>query len=1239
MSASEDLIDFDIIENQKENIQSLPQGRSARNLAKIFSPSPLQPLSTPTPSDTRTLNDAVREEYEEELANIGESDDPLDIYDRYVKWTLDAYPSAQATPNSQLAPLLERATKTFLNSPQYKNDPRYLKLWLLYIRFFSDTPRETFAFLARHNIGEGLALFYEEFAGWLEGAGRWVQAEEVFQMGIDKEARPAPRLLRKFNEFQERFAARPDSSNEPSSPALPTVRPALAAKIDPYAAVAPAPEDPQAPRPSAGVGGGSTTTKSGKQKLKIFSDDENGSAPAVSASPGAGWESIGSLADRKKENRIEPKPWVGETLKAGGKKSSTKMAIFKDESLKLPQITIPELQQVTINPRNGRSERIFVNLEAVYPSPDEIGTELSFEELRAAHRGWLDKSWEPELDIPSEPPSSKPAQDTNMGIETIAQQIPEKLAIARDSVFSNENRKEKFAVARDPVPTDENRPEKLVIARDPVYNDENYRPEKLVVARDSVYLDENGAKKEHNRETKHRRMKVKEVNKTQIISAKLSSPTGKKMKKRKASKEQTMTLHTKAATDEIYDIFNQPLKPANEEEEEEEEEESDDDDEDMTDGDYTSGGESTMTGGLHGTSEAGDDDETTDVKSESEWTEFTAQAPSPDVDDGDETIASTFTDGEDEEFEAIKVEIPRDVEEHDDLVTPIAEDGPFRSTTSFVPIPPEDYDPPTHPYRDPAQVSQNRLPFMTPIVERTESSLGLPTIRDQKHYFNSTTSPSRGSGSKIQVFQDDDDDDDEEEDSSPLREIVNEAKPVDRIPQPQLGKKKPSSNSTAFAKEIAPKGPIIHDSQCNPVDEGIRQLIFEKLQPPLISYEGFSQHDETRGQSAELKKYAKAASRAKGSSDRTSISAPPTLEFPGTDRHYTLKRELGAGAFAPVYLLESGIEDAEQDENETPAVMGKGAFDHFNRKSLEALKMEDPPSAWEFYIMRQAKRRLGVSRPAESILDVYEMHLYRDECYLIEEYRDQGTLLDIINISRADAKSPGGVMDELLVMFFTIELFRTIEALHSKGILHGDLKADNCLVRFDSLSDSDIWSPKYKRDGSDGWNKKGIALIDFGRGIDMKCFKPGVQFIADWKTGPQDCAEMRELRPWTYQIDYHGLAGIIHSMLFGKYIDTIAERPGDSIGGMGGGLRKWKIKEGLKRYWQTEIWAGVFDILLNPQGYVDGEEGGKLPVLRGMRVMREEMEEWLEGNCEKGAGLLKGVKRLEDGVRERAKRR
>lgn len=335
MSVSEDLIDFDIIENQKENIQSLPGGRSARALASMFSPTPLHKLATPTPTDTKNLNDVMRNEYEKEILTISESDDPLDVYDRYVRWTLDAYPSAQATPASQLLQLLERATKTFLTSAQYKNDPRYLKLWLSYIRFFSDAPRETFAFLARHNIGDGLALFYEEFAAWLEGAERWTQAEEVYTMGIEKQARPEARLLRKYNEFQQRFAVRPVDANEPSSPALPTVRPALAAKVDPFAAVAP--RDPQAPRPNSGVGG--TVSKSGRQKLTIFSDLAD-AAPAVASSETSGWESIGSLADRKKENVIEPKSWVGETLKAGGKKSSTKMAVFKVSSFLNPFLQI-----------------------------------------------------------------------------------------------------------------------------------------------------------------------------------------------------------------------------------------------------------------------------------------------------------------------------------------------------------------------------------------------------------------------------------------------------------------------------------------------------------------------------------------------------------------------------------------------------------------------------------------------------------------------------------------------------------------------------------------------------------------------------------------------------------------------------------------------------------------------------------------------------------------------------------
>ena len=332
MAPNDDLINFDLIEGHKENIQALPSGRSAKKLAELFSPSPLQPQFTPTPSDTKDVHDSIRAEFEAELVVISESDDPLDIYDRYVRWTLDAYPSAQATPQSQLHTVLERATKAFINSAQYKNDPRYVKLWLHYINFFSDAPREVFVFLSRHAIGETLALFYEEYAAWLEGAGRWAQAEEVYKLGIEREARPAARLIRKFGEFEQRRAQQADAEG-PASPALPAARPALAAKVDPFvAAAAAAARDPQAPRQTAGLGGQSS--KPARAKLAIFSDaDAAAAAPAMSSrgSGSKGWDSIGSLADRKKENTMEPKPWAGETLKAGGKKSSgAKLAIFRD---------------------------------------------------------------------------------------------------------------------------------------------------------------------------------------------------------------------------------------------------------------------------------------------------------------------------------------------------------------------------------------------------------------------------------------------------------------------------------------------------------------------------------------------------------------------------------------------------------------------------------------------------------------------------------------------------------------------------------------------------------------------------------------------------------------------------------------------------------------------------------------------------------------------------------------------
>lgn len=49
-----------------------------------------------------------------------------------------------------------------------------------------------------------------------------------------------------------------------------------------------------------------------------------------------------------------------------------------------------------VNPRTGRRERVFVDLESVYPDRSNPAHEVSFEELRAIKRGWMDKDWRKE---------------------------------------------------------------------------------------------------------------------------------------------------------------------------------------------------------------------------------------------------------------------------------------------------------------------------------------------------------------------------------------------------------------------------------------------------------------------------------------------------------------------------------------------------------------------------------------------------------------------------------------------------------------------------------------------------------------------------------------------------------------------------------------------------------------------------------------------------------------------------
>ncbi|KAK0673281.1 putative checkpoint serine/threonine-protein kinase [Cercophora samala] len=1189
----DDSVSFDLIESHKENIQSLPSGRSAKALAQLFSPRspsssfPSGPLNL---DDTKDENSRVKASFEAELASLDESDDPLDVWDRYVKWTLEAYPSAQNTKESGLLGVLERATRGLVNDKRYRQDGRYVRLWLWYVGWFVDDKREGYVFLSSKGIGEGLALFYEEYAGWLESVGRWAQAEEVYKLGIEREAAPTARLVRKFGEFERRRAAQGGGEGDgPSSPAIPAQRKVLGVRADPFGGGEPVVRDPQAPRQTSGVGGGGGGggAKPAKSKLAIFSDADAAPGPSAMSSRGPeskGWDSIGSMAERKKENTMAPKPWAGETLKAGGKKppsAGAKMAVFRDPSMD-KQISQSHIRidytkvQVTVNPANGKRERIYVDLRAVYPTPDEPGTEKSFEEIWAANRGWLDVEWEDEQQHES-------------------------------TLFMNDENS--FPGAGSAA---------------------GGKPQKMAIHADVIRLDENGAPIYPKGERTMRKKKKAELNETQIIRTNFDSPSGpKKLKKKKRQSvgEPTMTLHTKAATDDIYDIFNaevKPVKPLGDS----------DDEGGYESDDYTMGADGTR------------NITTSDVDEDEEEEEEEDEVEGDGDDNASEWSESSHKHHQDQSDDLIDV---HDGEEDDHP------DEPPRTRTMFVPIPPEDYVPTRRPWRDPVEAANNRLPFMTPITERTEMSLDVTA--DMGRYELHSKTPSRQINKNMIAEEDEEED---EEDltplSSPVRDVFEDenAFPKGKVPQPLLPKARPALASKPLAtKVLTPKaiktltinnnkGPIIKDAQCNPVDTAVRAEILSNIQPPLTSYDGFYDHrSEKSDRSAEIRKYCKAigkgGNRSSTGDKSSNLGSSVILRFPGTEREYAIRRELGAGAFAPVYLVNnshpstnnSDDDDDDNDENNENAIMGKGRFAsaHHKRYPQEALKMESPPTPWEFYIMRLAHNRLGPhDRATASLSPALEFHLYQDECFLFLPYHPFGTLLDVVNLFRGEAS---GVMDEQLAMFFTIELLRTVEALHAKGIMHGDLKADNCLLRLPVDGETPL-STKYQPCGRGGWSSRGVSLIDFGRGIDVRSFRDDVQFVADWKTTSQDCNEVREGRLWTWQIEYFGLAGIVHCLLFGRYIETVGVR--DSEGGLG---KRYRIRENLKRYWQTEIWGGLFEMLLNPGNFVGGEEGGRMPLLRGLRGYRERMEGWLVVNGERGVGLRGGLGRVEGWARGR----
>lgn len=161
------VVDFEILEAAKENVQPLAAGRRVTALSQL--------LATPhSQREGKLAATRNRLRINVELALEDEEDgDPLEAFCRLVYWTVENYPQGHSA-ESGLMELLEEATRVLKDHKDgmYRGDMKYLKLWLLYASYV-DRPTIVYRFLLANEIGTAHALLYEEHAAVLERDGRY----------------------------------------------------------------------------------------------------------------------------------------------------------------------------------------------------------------------------------------------------------------------------------------------------------------------------------------------------------------------------------------------------------------------------------------------------------------------------------------------------------------------------------------------------------------------------------------------------------------------------------------------------------------------------------------------------------------------------------------------------------------------------------------------------------------------------------------------------------------------------------------------------------------------------------------------------------------------------------------------------------------------------------------------------------------------------------------------------------
>ncbi|KAH7915128.1 hypothetical protein BJ138DRAFT_1142396 [Hygrophoropsis aurantiaca] len=130
------------------------------------------------------------------------------------------------------------------------------------------------------------------------------------------------------------------------------------------------------------------------------------------------------------------------------------------------------------------------------------------------------------------------------------------------------------------------------------------------------------------------------------------------------------------------------------------------------------------------------------------------------------------------------------------------------------------------------------------------------------------------------------------------------------------------------------------------------------------------------------------------------------------------RRFIGAGAFGSVYLA------VNLDSGSLMAV-----------KEIKFQELSGLPSLYS-----QIRDELTVMEMLHhpNVVEYYGIEVHRDKVYIFEEYCQGGSLATLLEHGRIE--------DESIIQLYTMQMLEGLQYLHSKGIVHRDIKPDNILL-------------------------------------------------------------------------------------------------------------------------------------------------------------------------------------------------